>query len=79
MKTHGIQILGRGGLAFLFRALPRERKNELDRDGEANLVHAGGEYWELWHADGFDLATSSAAARIWQEAEELGYEARKGN
>ena len=42
-----------------------------------NIVHAGGEYWELWHGDGFDLATSSAAAKIWQEAKELGYEAYK--
>ena len=25
-----------------------------------NVVHAGGEYWELWHGDGFSVETSGA-------------------
>jgi hypothetical protein len=42
-----------------------------------NLVHAGAEYWELWHGDGFSVATSSEAASAWREARQLGYEAYK--
>ena len=42
-----------------------------------NVVHAGAEYWELWHGDGFSVETSSAVLRIWREARPLGYEAYK--
>jgi len=42
-----------------------------------NLVHAGAEYWELWHGDGFSVTTSSQAANAWREARQLGYEAYK--
>ncbi|MGH8095346.1 MAG: hypothetical protein ACREIF_18080 [Chthoniobacterales bacterium] len=42
-----------------------------------NIVHAGGEYWELWHGDGFNVETSSTVARVWREARQLGYEAYK--
>ena len=42
-----------------------------------NLVHAGAEYWELWHGDGFSVTTSSQAASVWREAGQLGYEAYK--
>jgi hypothetical protein len=42
-----------------------------------NIVHAGGEYWELWHGDGFSPEISAEAAKAWQEAKELGYEAYK--
>lgn len=39
-----------------------------------NIVHAGGEYWELWHGDGFSPDTSAMADKAWQEARKLGYE-----
>jgi hypothetical protein len=42
-----------------------------------NLVHANAEYWELWHGDGFGVSTSTEAARAWQEAKDLGYDAYK--
>ena len=42
-----------------------------------NIVHADGEYWELWHGDGFNPETSSTVAKIWREARQLGYEAYK--
>jgi hypothetical protein len=42
-----------------------------------NLVHAKAEYWELWHGDGFSVSTSTEAARAWQEAKDLGYDAYK--
>jgi len=42
-----------------------------------NLVHAGAEYWELWHGDGFSATTSGQAASAWGEARQLGYEAYK--
>ena len=42
-----------------------------------NVVHARGEYWELWHGDGFNSQTSSAVAKAWEEARQLGYEAYK--
>ena len=42
-----------------------------------NIVHARGEYWELWHGDGFSFETSGAVSKIWQEAKSLGYEAYK--
>ena len=42
-----------------------------------NIVHAGGEYWELWRGDGFSPEISAEAAKAWQEAKELGYEGYK--
>jgi hypothetical protein len=42
-----------------------------------NVVHAGGEYWELWHDDGLSVDTSAAVARAWAEARRLGYDAYK--
>ena len=42
-----------------------------------NVVHAGGEYWELWHGDGINPATTAAVAQAWQQARQLGYEGYK--
>ncbi len=42
-----------------------------------NVVHAQGEYWELWHGDGMDPNTSGAVLKAWQEAKQLGYEGYK--
>lgn len=42
-----------------------------------NIVHADGEYWELWHGDGFSAETSAAALKAWDEAKRLGYEGYK--
>ena len=42
-----------------------------------NVVHARGEYWELWHGDGLSLETSAAVARAWEEGRRLGYDAYK--
>ncbi|MEO7167961.1 MAG: beta-galactosidase [Spartobacteria bacterium] len=66
---HGFQ-----SLAGLSR--PNERMGSIEM-AALNVVHADGEYWELWHGDGFNVETSSAVARIWQEAKDLGYDAYK--
>jgi len=42
-----------------------------------NVVHAQGEYWELWHGDGLSVETSAAVARTWEEGRRLGYDAYK--
>jgi hypothetical protein len=42
-----------------------------------NVVHAKGEYWELWHGDGLNVEISGAVDKAWQEARKLGYEAYK--
>jgi hypothetical protein len=42
-----------------------------------NVIHAQGEYWELWHDDGLSVETSAAVARAWEEARRLGYEGYK--
>jgi hypothetical protein len=42
-----------------------------------NVVHANGEYWELWHGDGMNPQTSAAIESAWQEAKKLGYDAYK--
>jgi len=55
---------------------PNERMGSIEM-AALNVVHAGGEYWELWHGDGLSVETSSAVSRIWQEAKSLGYEAYK--
>jgi hypothetical protein len=42
-----------------------------------NVVHANGEYWELWHGDGLSVETSAAVARAWEQGRRLGYDAYK--
>lgn len=42
-----------------------------------NVVHADGEYWELWHGDGMSLEISAAVNNAWEEAKRLGYEGYK--
>jgi hypothetical protein len=42
-----------------------------------NVVHADGEYWELWHDDGLSAETSGAVAKAWDEAKRLGYDEYK--
>jgi hypothetical protein len=42
-----------------------------------NVVHAAGEYWELWHGDGLSVETSAAVARAWEEGRRLGYDSYK--
>jgi hypothetical protein len=42
-----------------------------------NVVHANGEYWELWHGDGMNPQTSAAIESAWQEGKKLGYDAYK--
>jgi hypothetical protein len=42
-----------------------------------NVVHATGEYWELWHGDGMSPRISGSVLNAWQEAEKLGYEGYK--
>ncbi len=66
---HGFQ-----SLAGLSR--PNDRMGSIEM-ACLKLVHARGEYWELWHGDGFSLKTSSAVSKMWQEAEKLGYDAFK--
>jgi Beta-galactosidase len=42
-----------------------------------NVIHAKGEYWELWRGDGINAATTAAIAKAWEEARKLGYDAYK--
>jgi hypothetical protein len=42
-----------------------------------NVVHAKGEYWELWHGDGLSVDTSAAVTRAWDQGRRLGYDAYK--
>jgi hypothetical protein len=42
-----------------------------------NVVHAKGEYWELWHGDGMNPQTTAAVANAWEEARKLGYDGYK--
>ena len=42
-----------------------------------NVVHAKGEYWELWRGDGINAETCATIASAWQEAIKLGYDAYK--
>lgn len=42
-----------------------------------NVVHAKGEYWELWRGDGINIETTAAIANAWEEARKLGYDAYK--
>ncbi len=66
---HGFQSLA--GLSQ-----PNDRMGSLEM-AVLNVVHAQGEYWELWHGDGMSPATSTAVAQAWREAKELGYEGYK--
>jgi hypothetical protein len=66
---HGFQ-----SLASL--AQPNDRMGSTEM-AALNVVHAGGEYWELWHGDGFSIEISGAVLKIWQEAKDLGYDAYK--
>src|SRR5262249_22274504 len=42
-----------------------------------NVVHAKGEYWELWRGDGLNVETTATIANAWEEARKLGYNAYK--
>ena len=42
-----------------------------------NVVHAKGEYWELWRDDGTNPQTCAAITSEWQEANKLGYDGYK--
>ena len=53
---------------------PNERMGSIEM-AALNIVHAGGEYWELWHGDGFSRETRVTVAKVWQEARRLGYDA----
>ena len=66
---HGFQ-----SLASLSRGGERMGSIEL---AVLNVIHAQGEYWELWHGDGLSMETSAAVARAWQEGRRLGYDAYK--
>ncbi|MGI8890092.1 MAG: hypothetical protein ACR2G0_04830 [Chthoniobacterales bacterium] len=66
---HGFQSLA--GLSH-----PNDRMGSTEM-AALNVVHAGGEYWELWHGDGFNVETSRAVVEAWQEAKQLGYEGYK--
>ncbi len=66
---HGFQSLA--GLSQ-----PNDRMGSVEM-AALNLVHAQGEYWELWHGDGLSPATSATVAQTWAEAKRLGYDAYK--
>jgi hypothetical protein len=66
---HGFQ-----SLASLSR--PNDRMGSIEM-AVLNLVHAQGEYWELWHGDGMSPATSADVSKAWDEARRLGYEGYK--
>lgn len=51
---------------------PNERMGSIEM-AALNIVHAEGEYWELWHGDGISNETSAAVTKVWQEARQLGY------
>jgi len=55
---------------------PNERMGSIEM-AALNIVHAQGEYWELWHGDGMSVETSTAVARTWEEARRVGYNAYK--
>jgi Beta-galactosidase len=42
-----------------------------------NMVHADGEYWELWHGDGINPQICGAVDKAWREAKQLGYNGYK--
>jgi hypothetical protein len=55
---------------------PNERMGSIEM-AVLNVIHAEGEYWELWHRDGLSVETSTAVARAWEEARQIGYDAYK--
>jgi len=65
---HGFQSVG------TFRDSARMGSVEM---AALNVVHAKGEYWELWHGDGVSMETSTAVSAAWDEAKRLGYDAYK--
>jgi Beta-galactosidase len=42
-----------------------------------NMVHADGEYWELWYGDGMNPQICGAVDKAWREAKQLGYNGYK--
>ncbi|HEU0208549.1 MAG TPA: hypothetical protein VFQ78_06185 [Candidatus Udaeobacter sp.] len=66
---HGFQSLSR----FSY---PNDRMGSIEM-AVLNMVHAEGEYWELWHRDGMSVETSTAVATAWDEARQIGYDAYK--
>jgi hypothetical protein len=66
---HGFQSLAR-------LSHPNERMGSIEM-AALNMVHAQGEYWELWHGDGMSVETSTAVAKAWEEARRVGYDAYK--
>src|SRR5438132_2279971 len=42
-----------------------------------NVVHAKGEYWELWRGDGMNAQITAAIATAWDEGRKLGYDSYK--
>lgn len=42
-----------------------------------NVIHAQGEFWELWNDDGMNGETSASVDKAWQEGKQLGYDAYK--
>jgi hypothetical protein len=66
---HGFQSLA--GLSQ-----PSDRMGSIEM-AALNMVHADGEYWELWHGDGLSVRTSAAVLKAWDEAKRLGYEGYK--
>ncbi|MBA3961143.1 MAG: beta-galactosidase [Chthoniobacterales bacterium] len=66
---HGFQSLA--GLSH-----PNDRMGSVEM-AALNVVHAQGEYWELWHGDGMSSATSAAVAKAWDDAKQAGYEGYK--
>jgi Beta-galactosidase len=42
-----------------------------------NVVHADGEYWELWQGDGMNPQICGAIDKAWREAKQLGYDGYK--
>jgi Beta-galactosidase len=66
---HGFQ-----SAAGLSRA--NERMGSLEM-AVLNVIHAKGEYWELWHGDGVNVETSARIAKGWEEGQQLGYDAYK--
>jgi hypothetical protein len=42
-----------------------------------NVVHAKGEYWEVWRGDGINAQITAAIATAWAEGRKLGYDGYK--
>ena len=70
-RHHGIQSLAE-------RPRPNGRMGSIEMPA-LNIAHAEGEYWELWHGDGFRNETSTAVTKFWQEPRQLGYDGAERN